>query len=99
MRRRKLDQKADIGIFIGYSTTSKAYKIYDLNSNKVVVARDVKVIENATWDWKNSSGAGSKQMQQDELDAANMIDQQIDVAGILINKLTGMLQKIVMINQ
>jgi hypothetical protein len=43
-----------------YSTTSKAYKIYDLNFNKVVVARDVKVVENATWDWKNSSGEGSK---------------------------------------
>ena len=81
VRRRKLDQKADIGILIGYSTTSKAYKIYDLNSNKVVVARDVKVVENATWDWKNSSGAGSKQMQQDELDVENMIDQQTDVAG------------------
>jgi hypothetical protein len=80
VRRRKLDQKADIGILIGYSTTSKAYKIYDLNFNKVVVARDVKVVENATWDWKNSSGEGSKQMQQDEFDAAKMIDQQTDAA-------------------
>jgi len=35
VRRRKLDQKADIRIFIGYNTTSKAYKIYDLNFNKV----------------------------------------------------------------
>jgi len=81
VRRRKLDQKADIGIFIGYSTTSKAYKVYDLNFNKVVVTRNVKVVENATWDWKNSSGEGSKQIQQDELDAANMINQQTDVAG------------------
>jgi hypothetical protein len=72
VRRRKLDQKADIGVLIGYSTTSKAYKIYDLNFNKVVVARDVKVVENAIWDWKNSSGEGSKQMQQDELDAAKI---------------------------
>ena len=63
-----------------YSTTSKAYKIYDLNFNKVVVARDVKVVENATWDWKNSSGEGSKQLQHDGLDAAKMIDQQTDTA-------------------
>jgi hypothetical protein len=48
VKRRKLDQKADIGILIGYSTTSKAYKIYDLNFNKVVIARYVKVVENAT---------------------------------------------------
>ena len=48
VKRRKLDQKADIGILIAYSTTSKAYKIYDLNFNKVVIARYVKVVENAT---------------------------------------------------
>ena len=74
VRRRKLDQKADIGILIGYSTNSKAYKIYDLNVNKVVVARDVKVVENAAWNWKNSSNEESKQILQDELNAANMID-------------------------
>ena len=49
VKRRKLDQKVDIEILIGYSTISKAYKIYDLNFNKVVIARDVKVVENATW--------------------------------------------------
>jgi hypothetical protein len=76
VKRRKLDQKTDIGILIGYSTTSKAYKIYDLNFNKVVIARDVKVVENTTWNWKNTSGEGSKQMQQVELDAAENIDDQ-----------------------
>ncbi|XP_073268029.1 uncharacterized protein [Populus alba] len=76
VRRRKLDQKVDIGIFIGYSTTSKAYKIYDLNSNKVVVARSVKVVENATWDWKNSSDVTGNNEQQSEWDAAENIDDQ-----------------------
>jgi hypothetical protein len=31
-----------------------------LNFNKVVIARDVKVVENATWNWENTSGEGLK---------------------------------------
>jgi len=44
-----------MGILIGYSTKSKAYKIYDMKSNKVVIARDVKVAENGTWNWEAAS--------------------------------------------
>jgi len=69
VKRRKLDQKADMGILIGYSTKSKAYKIYDLKSNKVVIARDVKVSENGTWNWEATSIKGTKQEYQIELDA------------------------------
>ena len=36
-------------ILIGYNTKSKAYKIYDMKFNIVVIARDVKVVENITW--------------------------------------------------
>jgi len=52
VKRRKLDQKADMGILISYNTKSKAYKIYDLKSNKVIIARNVKVAKNGTWNWK-----------------------------------------------
>jgi len=69
VKRRKLDQKADMGILIGYSTKSKAYKIYDLKSNKVVIARDVKVAENGTWNWEAASDEETKQEYQIELDA------------------------------
>jgi transposase InsO family protein len=48
VKRRKLNQKADMRILIGYSSKSKAYKIYYLKSNKVVIARDVKVTKNGT---------------------------------------------------
>jgi hypothetical protein len=49
VKRRKLDLKADLEILIGYSSKSKAYKIYDMKFNKVVIARDVKVAESVTW--------------------------------------------------
>ena len=58
-----------MGILIDYSTKSKACKIYDLKSNKVVIARDVKVAENGTWNWEAASIVGTKQEHQIELDA------------------------------
>jgi hypothetical protein len=42
-KRRKLDEKADIGILISYNTKLRPKKIYDLKYNKLVIVRDVKV--------------------------------------------------------
>lgn len=49
VKRRKLGQKVNVGILIRCSTQSKTYKIYDLKFNKVVIARNGKVVENVTW--------------------------------------------------
>ena len=38
---RKLDERAREAIMIGYADTSKAYKLWDVEQNKVVVSRDV----------------------------------------------------------
>jgi hypothetical protein len=42
-KRRKLDEKADIGILISYNTKLRPKKIYGLKYNKLVIVRDVKV--------------------------------------------------------
>jgi muramidase (phage lysozyme) len=39
--RTKLDPKSQPGLFMGYSDTSKAYRIWDLTKEKIVVTRDV----------------------------------------------------------
>lgn len=44
--RRKLDEKAESMIFVGYSLKSKAYRLYDPVSRKIVVRRDVVFDEN-----------------------------------------------------
>lgn len=44
-KRTKLEPTADKGIFVGYSETSKAYRIYIPTKRKVVVRRDVKFEE------------------------------------------------------
>ncbi|GKV16599.1 hypothetical protein SLEP1_g27221 [Rubroshorea leprosula] len=50
-KRGKLDEKAEIGIFIGYATQAKGYKVYDPISKKVNVHKDVVFDESAHWNW------------------------------------------------
>lgn len=39
--RTKLDSRANVGVFLGYSNTTKGYKVYDLKHNTLIVSRDV----------------------------------------------------------
>ena len=48
-KRDKLDRRASPGIFIGYSTISNAYKIFQPQTGKIVVSRDVHFVEDEEW--------------------------------------------------
>lgn len=48
---KKLDDGAVKGIFIGYSTDAKAYRIYIPATGKVIISRDVKFVETEVWQW------------------------------------------------
>ena len=43
--RTKLDQTAERGYFVGYSETSKAYRIFIPGTKRIIVRRDVKFIK------------------------------------------------------
>lgn len=47
----KLDKRASPGIFIGYSTVSKAYKIFQLQTKKIIISKDVHFLEDEEWNW------------------------------------------------
>nr|GMD88070.1 Retrovirus-related Pol polyprotein from transposon RE1 [Ipomoea batatas] len=49
VKRDKLDKKAEPGIFIGYSNTSKAYRIFQPQNGKCLISRDVKFMEDKQW--------------------------------------------------
>ncbi|XP_071927597.1 uncharacterized protein [Coffea arabica] len=49
--RKKLDDKAEKYIFIGYSHETKEYKLFNSNTRKVIVSRDVTFDEHGIWDW------------------------------------------------
>lgn len=54
VKRDKLDEKAEKCILIGYSSQSKGYRVFNIKTRKVFVSRDVKVDEDAYWDWNDS---------------------------------------------
>lgn len=49
VKREKLDRKAEPGIFVGYSSKSKAYRVYLPQTNKIIVSRDVQFFETENW--------------------------------------------------
>ncbi|GJU38928.1 retrovirus-related pol polyprotein from transposon TNT 1-94 [Tanacetum coccineum] len=50
IKRSKLDAKARKGIFVGYATESKEYRISDLTESKFAISKDVTFDEDAYWD-------------------------------------------------
>jgi hypothetical protein len=48
--RRKLDERSEKCIFLGYNDQSKAYKLYNLVTKKVIINRDVEFKEDEAWD-------------------------------------------------
>ena len=53
-KRTKLEDKNFSCILLGVSEESKAYRLYDPVSKRVVVSRDVKFEEDKSWDWDKS---------------------------------------------
>ncbi|TXG55956.1 hypothetical protein EZV62_017269 [Acer yangbiense] len=53
-KRHKLEEKSQKGVFLGYSTQSKGYRVYILETEKLIISRDVQFDEGAFWDWKES---------------------------------------------
>jgi hypothetical protein len=47
--RKKLDDRSEKCIFTGYSETSKAYRLYNPISKKLILDRDIKFLENQFW--------------------------------------------------
>ena len=48
--RRKLDDKSETCIFIGHSEDSKAYRLYNPISKKMITSRDLIFKEKEAWD-------------------------------------------------
>jgi hypothetical protein len=46
-KRYKLDEKSEKYIFVGYSSMSKGYRLYNLKNNKIIISRDILFDEKA----------------------------------------------------
>ncbi|CAJ2639360.1 unnamed protein product [Trifolium pratense] len=54
-KRSKLDDKSEKYIFIGYDANSKGYKLYNPDTGKTIISRNVIFDEEGEWDWKKSN--------------------------------------------
>ena len=50
-KRSKLDDKSRRCVFLGVSDESKAYRLYDPVTKKIIVSRDVIFEEEKGWEW------------------------------------------------
>jgi hypothetical protein len=56
----KLDDHGEASVFIGYAEGAKAYRIYDLVSQRVHVSRNVVFDEGRGWDWASPAAGTSE---------------------------------------
>ncbi|KAG8478890.1 hypothetical protein CXB51_028743 [Gossypium anomalum] len=63
-KRTKLEKRFVPRIFVGYSSTKKAYRVFDPSTKKIMVSRDVKFNEERVW---NCNGADASLSEEDQI--------------------------------
>lgn len=53
-KRKKLDAKSQLCIFVGYSTPTKGYRFYNPETKQWIVSQDVIFDEGGVWQWKDA---------------------------------------------
>lgn len=69
--RSKLDEKSQKCIFIGYCTKSKAYRLYNPLSGKVIVSRNVIFNEEDRWEWSSTNN------EAEAVEFADSVNQEV----------------------
>jgi hypothetical protein len=62
----KFDSRVDKGILVGYSSTRKAYKFYNLRLNKVVESINVTIDETSRLESKEEENKSMEQLFEEE---------------------------------
>lgn len=70
-KRKKFYDKAQLYNFVGYDENCKAYRLLDMNTNKIILARDVKFIENI-------SNCKEHKIETDEITEIKLSDQTVE---------------------
>ena len=72
---RKFDARFDEGIFLGYASTKKAHRCYNLRLHKIIESVDVKVDDLKTKKFKHQESILNDESEDDE----EPVDTQTDV--------------------
>nr|XP_034893821.1 uncharacterized protein LOC118033088 [Populus alba] len=80
-KRIKLDARSVKCILLGVSDESKAYKLFDPISNKIIISRDVVFEEDKQWTWDDDH----KQAIYTELEWDNDTEGAVEIEGAVEN--------------
>lgn len=69
-QRKKLDVKASKCILLGYDVSAKAYRLYCLDTSKIIVSRDVKFNERS---FLHSSGSSSSSQSESSSNSSELV--------------------------
>jgi hypothetical protein len=84
-KRKKLDPKCHPGTFLGYSDASKAYRLWDKITKRVVITRDVLFHENTTSATSTPSTSTYVPLLLDRLNPVNVPAQPANVPALPAN--------------
>jgi hypothetical protein len=79
--RKKLDDRSEKCIFLGYGEQTKAYKLYNPITKKVILSRDVLFKEEESWNGTIDKGMGAAIPQPEDGEDEELIGQQDPVAS------------------
>ncbi|GAA0167068.1 transmembrane signal receptor [Lithospermum erythrorhizon] len=73
VHRSKLDERSNVCIFLGVSDGTKGYRLFDVNTKRIVISNDVVFEEEKQWNW----GEGYKEQISADLEwNDNMITEE-----------------------
>nr|CAN76821.1 hypothetical protein VITISV_017285 [Vitis vinifera] len=81
-KRKKLDDKGEKCVFLGVSKASKAYKLFNLLTKKIVTTRDVIFDEESTWNWNGQQPTQVIFDNDAEEERQQLLQQQIPTVSI-----------------
>ena len=81
-KMKKLDDKGEKCVFLGVSEASKAYKLFNPLTKKIVTSRDVIFDEESTWNWNGQQPTQVIFDNDAEEERQQLLQQQIPTVSI-----------------
>ena len=80
-RRKNLDDKSTKCIHLGISNGSKAWRLYNPATKRVMVSRDVVFAENESWNWTSKESKDQERTLEWGDEGENEVDDAVDERG------------------
>ena len=84
-KRKRLDDKGEKCVFLGVSEASKAYKLFNPLTKKIVTSRHVIFYEENTWDWNRQQPTPVILDEENDEERQQPLQPQIPAAYVLEN--------------